>query len=552
MKVIDTSLLQPVPGKNPHLVYGEQVLTDHDSYSIYNGLDCAVTADVLNEIKPLLGGANAGNPNFDPLPSFINWGGLNKDDREFARCSARQLIYNFERASQAPALDMMRRGWRIDILYRDKAVQNLQKKDQRISMILDKFATAIWGRGLNPNSPKQLQAFFYDHMKLPEQYRFERGEKKLTTNRDALEKLHVYFYARPIINCCLALRDVRKKISVLTREVDSDKRMRTSYNITGTETSRWSSSANAYGGGTNLQNITEELRRAFIADPGYKLAYVDLEQAESRAVAWIMFLLFGDTTYLDACETGDLHTTVARMVWPSLPWTGDLKHDKGVAERIFYRHFTYRDLAKRGGHGTNYYGKPPTMARHLHVVVALIEAFQQSYFAAFPGFAKWHSWTAEQIQLYQYIQTPLGMGRDFFGRPNDDATLREAIAFVPQSMVAQLLNLALWRVWAYARDHCQLLGQVHDAIVIQYKEETEREVLDKILPMMLTPLRFNGRTMTIPSEASIGWNWQKRKVLKDGTVVNPDGLIKWTGSDERKRTENPESRRLDTVLSVIY
>jgi hypothetical protein len=36
--------------------------------------------------------------------------------------------------------------------------------------------------------------------------------------------------------------------------------------------------------------------------------------------------------------------------------------------------------------------------------------------------------------------------------------------------------------------------------------------------------------MTIPLEASVGWNWNKAS--KD----NPDGLTKWSGSDVRSRS----------------
>ena len=32
--------------------------------------------------------------------------------------------------------------------------------------------------------------------------------------------------------------------------------------------------------------------------------------------------------FLDACESGDPHTAVARIMWPNLSWTGDLKRDK--------------------------------------------------------------------------------------------------------------------------------------------------------------------------------------------------------------------------------
>ncbi|MGH7239436.1 MAG: hypothetical protein ACREHG_05135, partial [Candidatus Saccharimonadales bacterium] len=104
-------------------------------------------------------------------------------------------------------------------------------------------------------------------------------------------------------------------------------------------------------GNTNLQNITEELRHIFIADKGYKLVGIDAEQSDSRMVGYMCGLLFDDWTYLDACESGDLHTFVARLTWPDLGWNGNIKKDRKIADRRFYRHFSYRDTCKRLGHG---------------------------------------------------------------------------------------------------------------------------------------------------------------------------------------------------------
>lgn len=519
-------------------------------HQIYNALDCAVTLEIFEELSPQLEAGNRANIYFDPQDAFVNWSKLSKEERAGIVASSAQLTYNFERAMQGPALELMLRGFRVDLYWRDKSVALLRSQDARLTRQLNRFAFEVWGKDLNPNSHAQLKAFFYGVMRLPEQYKYDKGEKKVTTDRDALEKLaDRYFYSRPFINHILAIKEVRKKISVLTTEVDADRRMRTSYNVTGTESGRWSSSKSAAGTGTNLQNITEELRRAFVADPGYKLGYVDLSQAESFAMGWLIWLLFGDSVYLDACGSGDLHTSVARLVWPSLPWTGERRADRDIAERAFYRHFTFRDMSKRGGHGTNYYGTPPTMARHLHVTTAVMETFQTAYFAAFPGIRRYHLWCGQQLGIHQFSLTPLGMGRHFFSRPNDDSTLRELIAHLPQSMVAQLLNLALYRIWK-AEPRAILLAQIHDAIVFQYKEESEQDVLPTVQRLMSTPLHYRGRTLTIPSDIAVGWNWQKqdpeKKLSLDG---NPDGLRKWTGSDTRKRTESPDMPGLDRLAA---
>src|SRR6516162_7019940 len=143
------------------------------------------------------------------------------------------------------------------------------------------------------------------------------------------------------------MRDIAKKVSVLRTDIDPDGRMRTSYNIAGTSTGRFSSSLSDFGTGTNLQNIENRLRSVFVADQGMKFAYIDLEQAESRLVGAIEWNLFKDGVYLEACESGDLHTSVCRLAWGDvLPWTGDLETDKGLAKKPFYRQHSFRHMAK--------------------------------------------------------------------------------------------------------------------------------------------------------------------------------------------------------------
>jgi DNA polymerase-1 len=464
-----------------------------------------------------------------------------------------QGVYAFERALQGPALDMMLRGFLIDPVWRAKGIDQETKKKELVEERLNRLAHAVWGKDLNPRSPHQLKDFFYNELQLPEVWTSKKGVRSLSTDREALEKLSQYYIALPIINCVLHARDAGKKLSVLRSGVDPDGRMRCTYNVCGTETGRWASSRNVYGRGGNLQNITEELRRMFVADRGYILLYVDGEQAESRGVGFIHGRLFNDWRYLDACEAGDLHTTVTRLVWQNLGWTGDNRADRAIAEQPFYRHFSYRDMAKRGGHGTNYYGTPWTMARHLKVDKSLIEEFQRNYFAAFPAMRKWHVWVSEQLALSQSITTFVGRERTFFGRPNDDTTLREAIAYEPQSVVGDLVNEGGYRVWKQFPE-AQALAQIHDAYLFQIPE-TRLDLIEPILKTFEVPVRDqkSGRVLRIPAEAKVGWNWagcemetpvEKRK-FKDG---NPDGLRKWKGSESRTRTEDPTASLLDRKL----
>lgn len=523
-----------MPWIETHKLDPQRPLPAHERLQVYCGLDSCVTREILDELHSL-----------GPLPS----------------------IYNFERALQAPYLQIMQRGFAVDESARRQAAALIESTIEVLQTQLNEFAAAVWDKELNPRSPKQLISFFYQHMQLPEVWVSEKGQRKLSTKREALEKLDQYIYARPIVQTILKIRELAKQLEVFETEIDGDGRFRTSYNIAGTETGRPSSSSNAYGTGGNAQNIAPPLRYVFIADSGMKICVIDLEQVEARDVGFFCGCLFDDWSFLDSCESGDLHTNNAKLIWPELPWTGDSVKDRAIANRTFYRDFTYRDMAKRGSHLSNYSGTAWTASRSLKVPLKDMEEFQARYVRgqqeqkdkfgnvtrkhidpAFPCIPEWWQWTATQLQLTNQLTTPFGRRRHFFGRPGDDTTLREAIAFLPQSTTADRMNLGLWRVWKFMPE-VQLLAQTYDSITFQYSEDAdEKTIVEKALELIRVQLTApNGRNYVVPGEAKIGWNWGAQVTQADierakskGDKVprlNLEGLVKWKPGkpDERKR-----------------
>lgn len=490
-----------------------------ESLWIYNGLDCCLTSEI--------------------------WEVLHEQLK--ARPAA-QRFYRFEFGMQGPALAMTKRGLLVDKAERDRLLLELESRQEKLQKVLDTLATAVWGRPLNPNSPAQLKSFFYGVMKLPEQKRYDkvRREAVVSTDKAAIEKLQLYFDARPIATTILALRRVGDTVSVLRTGIDPDGRLRCSYNVTGTETGRWSSSKSVFDNGSNLQNITDRLRRIVIAEPGKKLGQTDLAQAESRFVAY----LSGDQNYIQACESGDLHTTCCRMIWPNLPWTGDLKKDKKIAETPFYNQLSYRDMSKRAGHGSNYYGTPHAIAHEIKVGKRLVEEFQELYFDRFPGIRRWQRDIITKVQQERRLISPLGRERQFFGRPDAPETWRQAIASVPQGCIGDILNVSLYRCWTAG---VEILGQVHDSILFQFPEGEEEYWCKVVLAAMQVPFTIGGQLRIIPSEVVVGWNWSADKERKGD---NPHGLVEWSAEKPDTRTA-PDRRTtamplLDRVLCQRY
>lgn len=513
MKIINTA------------TFDADAATELERLCVYNGLDCCLT----QEIKGVLQGQ---------MDKYA-WS-----------------TYRYQMALQGPVLDMMFKGILIDLAKRNEMIRSLEREQERCLRILNKLAIEVMGSPLNPASPKQCQELFYGALNLPPIY--PRGKKKgknPTTDNEALEKLKAYFFARPFCHLIITYRDLGKLLGSLKAKLGPGNRMFGKFSVAGTETGRFSASKSNFGEGLNLQNQTERVKRMYVADPGMKLAYIDLEQAESRIVGLLCYALFGEANYLDACEAEDLHTTVCRMVWPQLPWTGDIKKDRRtLADQIFFRHFSYRDMAKRGGHGSNYFGKPPAMARNLNVDQVVMEGFQAAYFSAFPEIPEWHEWTRTTIQKHGMLITPFGRKRIFFSRTDQDSTLREAIAYIPQSAIGDLMNLGMYKVWQkFPRTEVQLLAQVHDAILIQYPEEREDEIIPEVLKTIPHPLYARGREVIIPCEAETGWNWAKndpkRKFYSD---ENPDGLKEYKGHDSRERTEQIPTQQSLLASTTIY
>jgi DNA polymerase-1 len=331
--------------------------------------------------------------------------------------------------------------------------------------------------------------------------------------------------------------EIKKKIEVLKTELDPDGYIRTSYNIAGTSTGRFSSSFSEFGTGGNLQNVEESLRSIFIAQEGMKLAKFDAKSGESYVVGALVWNLLEDGRYLDACESGDPHTATARLCWPNLPWTGDLVKDKKIAERKYYRHHSYRDTSKKLGHGSNYWGKPPFLSANAKIPEPIVADFQSKYFRIYPGIRSWQSDVDQRLRRDGYIINLTGRKRWFFGRRTDDATLREAIAYDPQGSLADITNRGLIQVWRGSMARPYLHD--HDAITFQYPEAQEDKIIPKIIEKLRVPITLRGgRTLEIPYDCVVGWN--RGKYGED----NPDGLRDYVLGDGGRR-RSPKEDILD-------
>lgn len=559
-------------------------LSPSHSHWAYNAMDCAVTSKVWEELEPLL-----------------------------AKKPEAQTAYTHHRAMQAVALAMMQEGVLINPIERAILTRRYEDEKEEAQALLDTLADAVWGpekyiemvktkesyrptgvrgnllaprlrtvthtvakerpRGLNASSSKQVISFFTIALGLPEQFALRKTggshERTPTADDKALEKWRTIkvrgrgagrgevavHLGAPFATLILAIRRATKMLGFLRSGVDPDGRMRCSFNVAGTTSGRWSSSTNVYGRGTNLQALDREARRMFVADEGRILISPDLERAESYITGALAWSVTGKDGYLAACRGADLHVGVCRMVWPELPWTGDDREDRRIADRKDPRYGgqkSYRDLSKNIGHATNYLGTPYGIAlAYQGLGTDTVAEFQSRYLSGFPELREYQEWVVRQIEDTSVLVSALGWSHTFFGRPTDKATHKEAVAHASQHIIGVLLNKILLSTWRWSTDpdtplsHLRFHLQVHDSFVVSAPEHLLHTVIPAIdheFKSAVVPIvsRLTGETLslTIPSEFKIGWNWADsdpdHSTFADG---NPDGLDKWRGSlGDRRRT----------------
>ncbi len=222
-------------------------------------------------------------------------------------------------------VEVHEQGVRIDEEKLEKAKEKIEGEINELQDELNESA----GRELNVNSPKQMREYLYDTLGFKPRYN-KAGNP--TANADTIKE----FYrktGRRELEIILEIRQLRKILSTyLNAPYDADGRMRCSYNVSGTETGRLSSSSSVDGTGTNLQNIPKGVcREIFIPDDGCKMVAGDLSQAENRVVAY----LTRDENMLGIVnsDSGDIHTENAAKIFNKDPEKVS-KQERQLGKRI--------------------------------------------------------------------------------------------------------------------------------------------------------------------------------------------------------------------------
>jgi uracil-DNA glycosylase family 4 len=363
-------------------------------------------------------------------------------------------IHAFQQELFWPVLNSMNRGLNVDKPRRSRFAGELFEEIDKRNQWLEETL----GRPINIKSPLQMKELFYGE--LGQKPIFSRKTGGVTCDDEALRKIAD---REPL------LKGIVKKISELrslgvflstfiNAPLDTDGRMRCSFNIAGTETYRFSSSENAFGSGLNLQNIPKgsdeeglelpNVRSLFIPDPGHTFFDIDLDSADLRIVAWE-----ADITEMKAmlAEGKKVYVEVMKEYFRNPNMS---KHDK--------EYTAFKSLC----HGTHYLGTPRGLSDRIGLLVHEVERIQKWYYGKFPRLKKYQDDLIDQVYKRKMVQNIFGYRCYFFDRI-EGTVLNQAAAWIPQSTVACLINRGYVNIH---RDHkdIEVLIQVHDSLAGQF------------------------------------------------------------------------------------
>jgi DNA polymerase I-like protein with 3'-5' exonuclease and polymerase domains/uracil-DNA glycosylase len=343
-----------------------------------------------------------------------------------------------------PVLQTMNRGILIDENFRQSFGGDLGRKKAEIQKYID----GVLGHHINLNSPKQLADLFYKDLGLPLVTKRKTGQT--STDEESMLKISAREpLMKPLTDRMIEFKSIGVlKSNFMDCQISQDGRIRTSYNIGGTWTFRFSSRKDAFGEGTNLQNPAPDVKPMFIPDPGYTMFDMDLDSADLRIV-------------VAEAKEENMNEWFDAGLKPYVMIMQEYYHDTSLTkENPLYK--TFKALC----HGTNYLGQPNGLAAQTGLNVADVTRIQNWYFKRFPRIRQWQEAVKARINARRQYQNIFGYQFRVLERITEK-TYNDAIASIPQSTVAILINKIYYNVFKNCPS-IQILLQTHDSLTGQF------------------------------------------------------------------------------------
>jgi DNA polymerase-1 len=387
----------------------------------------------------------------------------------------------------------------------------LQEYKAKLDSLLPKGLTEI-----NYDSPTQLRKLLYSK----EGFGYKPiyigkdanpDEDDPTTGKPALKKL-----ARQGSEFAKVLLEYRQRAKALSAFIypwldmlDENNRLYPKYTIGRTATGRLS----AYD--PNLQQVSRDkrIRNLVSATPGYMFVEADYSQIELRVAAWLGRISSMIKIYN---ENGDIHTNTAKSIaqLAGLDWDS--------LDKTTQKEYRTRAKAVNFGfiYGMGWEGFMDYADASYDVVLTPAEAkhYREVYFNLYPELLDWHARSKQEVTYNKCIITPFGRLRRL---PNIDSidnylrgkAIRCGVNTPVQSTASDFTLLSmidLEREFSKYPDIARIVGQCHDAIFFEIREDKVNEIVPIIYHIMTHPrLEEFDLYMDVPIdvEIKIGTCW---------------------------------------------
>ena len=382
----------------------------------------------------------------------------------------------------------------------------LDRQRDRLATRIDELRRTIGDASphpFNPDSPKQLAAVLFNR---PDQdppglglRATKRGKTGPSTDQEVLDRLAGDpGIESPVPRLIVEYRRLTKLVNTylvaLKQAIHPETgRVHASFNQTVAATGRLSSSD------PNLQNIPirtdvgREIRRAFVAEPGYVLISADYSQIELRLLAH----LSGDALLIEAFRRGDdIHVAAAADVFGVNP--ADVTPEQ-------------RDAAKMVNFGIIYGITAWGLARRLGPEVTTDQAagFIRDYKARYPRINEFLDRCIDSATTHGYVQTIMGRRRPIPQIYDSNLQRRAlgqrmAINSVVQGSAADLIKVAMIDLHRELPRHfpdAKMLLQIHDELVFEAPREQAEPVRTLVAERM-----ENAMDLAVPLVVNTAWS----------------------------------------------
>ena len=415
-----------------------------------------------------------------------------KLEAEIAKKNQTELLNTIEMPLAHVLAHMETVGFLVD-------AQGIEQYGELLQKQIEELQTQIYeavGYKFNINSPKQLGDALFIKLGL---HAGKKTKSGYSTRAEVLENLR---YEHPAVEMVLNYRTLAKLKSTycegLLKVVAEDGRIHSNFNQTETRTGRISSTE------PNLQNIPvrtdlgRELRRYFIARPGWVLVDADYSQIELRVLAHVA----NDQNMIQAfLHNDDIHRSTAAQVF-HMP-------EEMVTPLM-------RSRAKAVNFGIVYGIGAFSLAKDIGVSVAEARKYIEDYLAHYSGVDNYMKRVVAEAKETGYVETMFGRRRYLPELTSSNFNLRAFGERVARNMpiqgaAADIIKIAMIRVEnRLVKEGLQarLILQVHDELIVE-APEAEAQTAAKIL----TEEMEHAVSLSVPmlAEAAIGKTWYEAK-----------------------------------------